>query len=123
MKHRLVASLDSDSLALGSPALVREEGTPSKRCLRGLDWLNFFVADIQTGIGPFVAIYLAASHWNPEQVGIALTIGGLAGVVAQAPGGALVDAARQKRLLLTIGIVLLVTAALLLALTRPFPSS
>ncbi|MFZ0589133.1 MAG: MFS transporter [Bryobacteraceae bacterium] len=120
MKHRSFASHGSDSLALGSPVLVREEGTPSQRSLQGLDWLNFFLADIQTGVGPFVAVYLAASHWNPQQVGIALTIGGLAGVVAQPPGGALVDAARQKRILLTIGIVLLVTVSLLLALHPVF---
>jgi hypothetical protein len=23
--------------------------------LRGLDWLNFFLADVQTGVGPFIA--------------------------------------------------------------------
>jgi MFS family permease len=106
----------------GSPVLEKEAGTPSKRSLRGLDWLNFFLADIQTGVGPFVAVYLAASHWNPEQVGIALTISGLAGVAAHAPGGALIDAVRQKHLLLTIGVVSLVTAALLLALHPAFPT-
>ena len=33
--------------------------TPSARTLHGLDWFNFFLADVQTGIGPFLAIYLA----------------------------------------------------------------
>jgi hypothetical protein len=49
--------------------------TPSARTLRGLDWLNFFLADVQTGIGPFLAIYLAGYGWNEQRVGIALTVG------------------------------------------------
>jgi hypothetical protein len=44
--------------------------------LRGLDWLNFFLADVQTGVGPFLAIYLAGHGWNEERVGFALTVGG-----------------------------------------------
>jgi len=27
--------------------------------LRLLEWLNFFLADVQTGLGPFLAAYLA----------------------------------------------------------------
>jgi hypothetical protein len=38
--------------------------TPSSRTLRGLDWLNSFLADVQTGVGPFLAIYLAGYGWN-----------------------------------------------------------
>jgi hypothetical protein len=37
-----------------------EEKKASPGTLRGLDWLNFFLADVQTGVGPFLAIYLAA---------------------------------------------------------------
>jgi MFS family permease len=81
------------------------------RSLRALDWLNFFLADVQTGVGPFLAVYLAADHWNAQQVGLVLTCGGLAGVLAQTPAGALVDATHRKRALLTIGLALLVVAA------------
>jgi hypothetical protein len=49
-----------------------------RRTQRGLDWLNFFLADVQTGVGPFLAIYLAAYGWNEERVGLALTAGGVA---------------------------------------------
>ena len=34
---------------------------PSRQTLRGLDWFNFLLADVQTGVGPFLAIYLAGS--------------------------------------------------------------
>ncbi|MGI8745106.1 MAG: MFS transporter [Bryobacteraceae bacterium] len=97
-----------------------EECNPSKRSLHGLDWLYFFLADIQTGVGPFLAVYLATQRWNPEQVGIALTIGGLAGVVTQIPAGAVVDRAHRKRLLVVAGLIALVAGSLLLALWPKF---
>lgn len=74
------------------------------RSFRSLDWLNFFLADIQTGIGPFLAIYLTATcHWDPARVGIAVSAAGLATVAAQAPAGALIDATRYKRWLVAAG--------------------
>ena len=35
----------------------------------GLDWFSFFLADIQTGFGPFVAIYLTAHQWAQFDIG------------------------------------------------------
>jgi hypothetical protein len=58
---------------------------PSVGTLRSLDWLNFFLADVQTGVGPFLAIYLAGYGWNEERVGLALTVGGIAGILAKHP--------------------------------------
>lgn len=100
---------------------MASRGPAPQRSLRALDWLNFFLADVQTGVGPFLAVYLAANHWNPQQVGIVLTCGGLAGVVAQTPAGALVDATRRKRLLLGAGIAFLVASSLTLALKPVLP--
>jgi MFS family permease len=81
----------------------------------GLDWTNFFLADVQTGFGTFVAFYLADMGWSKGNVGLALTIGTLASVVTQIPGGALADAVRWKRTLVAIGIVMIGVAALILA--------
>jgi predicted MFS family arabinose efflux permease len=94
--------------------------TPSAGTLRGLDALNFFLADVQTGVGPFLAIYLAAYGWDEQRVGVALTVGGLAGIVAQTPAGALVDRLRSKRALVATGIVALAAGALLIALMPTF---
>ena len=56
---------------------------PSKRSLRALEFLNVFLADVPGGVGPFLAVYLAAGyHWNPENIGIAMSVGGIAGVIA-----------------------------------------
>src|SRR5262249_2334950 len=87
---------------------------------RGLDWMNFFVADVQTGFGSFVAFYLAHLGWSPAGVGLALTFGGLAGVLTQVPGGALADAVSWKRGLAGVGIAMIGVAALIFALV---PSS
>ena len=68
-----------------------------KRSQRGLDWLNFFVADMQTGFGPFVAVYLAAHAWTEGEIGLALGVGAFAAMVSQVPAGALVDTTPRKR--------------------------
>jgi MFS family permease len=88
--------------------------------LRGLDWLNFFLADVQTGVGPFLAIYLAGYGWNEERVGLALTVGGIAAILAQTPVGALVDQVRRKRTLIAAGIGALALGALLIAFVPTF---
>jgi hypothetical protein len=36
----------------------------SARTLRALDWLNFLLADVPTGVGPFLAIYPARYGWH-----------------------------------------------------------
>jgi predicted MFS family arabinose efflux permease len=100
-------------------ASIEAKTSPSQRTLRGLDWLNFLLADVQTGVGPFLAIYLAGYRWNEESVGLALTVGGIAGILTQTPAGALVDFLRSKRALVGMAVAALAAGALLIAL---FPS-
>jgi len=98
---------------------MKPERRGSARSLLGLDLLNYLLADVQTGVGPFLAIYLAAYGWNEQRVGVALTIGGIAGIAAQTPAGALVDRLRSKRALIAAGVIALAAGALLIAF---FPS-
>jgi predicted MFS family arabinose efflux permease len=105
--------------ALGVGGFAGLAKSPSGRTLHGLDWLNFLLADVQTGVGPFLAIYLAGYKWNEERVGLALTVGGIAGILMQTPAGALVDFLRSKRALVGFGVAALAAGALLIAL---FPS-
>jgi MFS family permease len=85
---------------------------------RALDWLNFSLADVQTGVGPFLAAALTAKSWNPAQIGTLLTFGGLLGIGFQTPAGAVVDATHRKRALIGAGILAIVVASLLLAFGR-----
>lgn len=94
------------------------DGTLPARGPRALDLLNFFVADVQTGFGPFVAVYLTTHKWTQVQIGIALTTGTIVALIAQIPAGALVDATRNKRAAASGALICVIIAALLLAL-RP----
>jgi predicted MFS family arabinose efflux permease len=71
-------------------------------------------------VGPFLAIYLAGYGWNEQRVGIALAVGGIAGILTQTPAGALVDRIRSKRALIAAAVVALAAGALLIALAPKF---
>jgi MFS family permease len=85
---------------------------------RALDLVNFFVADVQTGFGPFVAVYLTTHKWTQIEIGFALTLGTMTSLISQLPAGALVDSMRNKRVAASWALVGIIIAALLLAL-RP----
>src|SRR3954471_5555126 len=89
---------------------------------RALDLVNFFVADVQTGFGPFVAVYLTTHKWTQVEIGFALTVGTVTSLISQLPAGALVDAMRNKRMAASGALICVIIAALLLAmLPNPFP--
>ena len=88
---------------------------PTRRSLCGLDWFVFFVADVQTGFGPFVAVYLTAQKWTQIDIGLVLTVGGLVALAGQIPGGALVDAARSERLVAGLAVAAIAISALAFA--------
>jgi hypothetical protein len=60
---------------------------------------------MQIAFGPIVAAYLVVQGGRAEDIGFALSIGGTASLVSQAPGGELVDSVRAKRLLVAAGVV------------------
>lgn len=89
----------------------------SRRSLLSLDALSFFIADVQTGFGPFIAVYLATSGWSAGEIGEALSIGSIAAMVSQLPGGALVDRLANKRIAAGASCVIVAVAALLFGLS------
>ena len=59
---------------------------------RPLDALNFFLADVRDGLGPYLAVYLlAVQHWDAASIGVVISIGGIVGLLAQTPAGAFID--------------------------------
>src|ERR1700746_1743038 len=95
---------------------ARPAAEPMARSLRGLDWLNFFVANFQTGFGPFISVYLTGVGWTQGAIGAALSAGTVAGMVSQVPGGILVDAVRGKRAAAAVAIMAIMASALSIAL-------
>jgi MFS family permease len=91
------------------------ERMASERSLRGLDWLNFFKADAQTTVGPYLAIFLlAARHWDLAKIGIAMSVPGFVTILTQTPAGALVDSIPRKRALVTWSALALGAGCLIL---------
>jgi MFS family permease len=85
---------------------------PSRRSLRGLDWFIFFVADVQTGFGPFVSVYLTAQRWTQVDIGLVQSAAGLVALAGQIPGGALVDFARSERRVAGLAVAAISVSAL-----------
>ena len=85
---------------------------PSRESLRGLDWFIFFLADVQTGFGPFVAVYLTTQKWTQVEIGTVLSIGGIVALIGQMPGGAIIDAARSERLVAGLAVATIACVAL-----------
>src|SRR5215467_8482890 len=90
--------------------------SPSSTSLSGLDAINFFLAGMQAGFGPFVAVLLADEKWTQQNIGYVLSVGGLAGLLSQLPGGELLDASRSKRLLFALSAIVVAVSALVIAL-------
>ncbi|MGH7153405.1 MAG: MFS transporter [Acetobacteraceae bacterium] len=93
---------------------------PSDRSQRGLDALNFFIADVETAFGPFISVYLASYGWNQSAIGEVLTINTAIALATQTPAGALVDWIARKRLVVVACLMLIVGGALLIALLPTF---
>jgi MFS family permease len=93
----------------------------SPQSRRGLDWLVFFVADIQTGFGPFVAVFLTTQKWTQVDIGLVLTISGLVSLIGQLPLGAVVDAARSVRAMAALSLVGIGVSAIAFAAWPLFP--
>src|SRR5262245_28783589 len=96
--------------------------TPPVESLRALDWLNLLLAALLTGFGPFVGLHLAGEGWMPANVGLVLTVSGLAGLLTQIPAGELIDMARSKRVLVGAGAAAVTSGIVLLALRPDFSS-
>src|SRR5205085_10103451 len=73
--------------------------------------LNFFMADVRDGLGPFLGVFLQSQGWSPAAIGLVMAVGGYAGMVATTPLGAFVDATRAKRALMIVAAVTIVAAS------------
>src|SRR5437899_11093659 len=87
----------------------------SRRSQRGLAWFACFVADVQTGFGPFISVYVPAQAWTQVDIGLVLSVSGLVALIGQMPGGALVDVARSERRVAGYAMAAISASALALA--------
>jgi MFS family permease len=95
--------------------------SPSNASLSGLDGVNFFLAGILAGFGPYLAAYLADQKWTQENIGFVLTASGVAGLLSQLPGGELLDTVRSKRAVVVAGVAMVAVSAVIIAFQPSFP--
>jgi MFS family permease len=89
----------------------------------GLDGVNFFLAAALAGFGPYVPAYLADQKWTQTDIGLVLTVGSLAGLLSQLPGGEVLDKVRSKRAVIAVGVSIVILSALILAFWPRLPSA
>jgi MFS family permease len=114
-----------DRIEGGRQARDADTRAPASKALRGLDALNFFLADVRDGLGPYLAIYLIAVRgpdqgWNEATTGLVMTIAGILGLVAQTPAGALIDATNHKRAVVIGGAIAVTASCLVLPFIANF---
>src|SRR3954451_16413897 len=121
-RHSARSEALGDNVAQRAPPEAGLMAATGRHGRRGLDGVNFFVAAVQTGFGAFVAVYLTENRWTPAQVGFALTIATMCGLLSQIPAGAFVDRLRDKRHAVRTGALGVGVGAVLLALTPSEPA-
>ena len=127
-QHREPHAIERGPSDCDDPVVRTEAGAvdaatnvPSRGSLRGLDWFIFFLADVQTGFGPFVAVYLTTQKWTQVEIGSVLSIGSVVALLGQMPGGAIIDAAKSERLVAGLAIATIGCSALAYAAWPIFP--
>jgi MFS family permease len=97
------------------------EISPTTASLHGLDGVNFFLAGVLAGFGPYVAVYLADQKWTQEKIGFVLSASALAGLLSQVPGGELLDSTRAKRVIVALGVLVVAVSAMIIEFRPTFP--
>ncbi len=94
----------------------RTEPKPAKRSLRGLDGLNFLMADVQSGLGPYLSVFLKADqHWQPGPIGLVMSVGSIVAAILQIPAGLLVDSLAFRRALIAFSALSIALGCLIVA--------
>jgi MFS family permease len=93
--------------------MTRQEG--------GLDALNFFLADVRDGLGPYLAIYLlTVQKWDAASIGLVMSVGGIAAILAQTPAGNFIDVTRYKRTAIIVAAIVVTACCLVLPIAPGF---
>ncbi|MDF5729802.1 MAG: MFS transporter [Rhizonema sp. PD38] len=101
--RKLKQAVNNLPLSYQKYSLSKSQATSKHQSLNALNRLNLSLGDVRDVFEPYLAIFLASDrHWNQAQVGIALSTTSIAGIVAQTPVGALVDASQNKPVLVAL---------------------
>jgi MFS family permease len=117
-KAGVAPEMDALSSQAGLPVSGKAEGQAKaarRRAPFAFNIVNFFLADVAGGLGPFLPAWLASVlHWAPERIGIVMTVGSIAGLVFNTPAGAMVDRFGRPKLMIALGSAFILAGTLLL---------
>jgi predicted MFS family arabinose efflux permease len=86
-----------------------------------LDGINFLMADVRDGVGPYLSVFLkGGQNWEPGAIGIAMAASSIASALCQIPAGLLVDSLKIKRLLVAVSGLMVAAGCLLIAIYPRF---
>jgi len=98
-----------------------ENSASVARAGHALDAANFFLADVRDGLGPYLAVYLLTEQkWDEASIGVVMSVATFAGILAQTPAGALIDATKAKRLVMVAAAIVVTIGSLLLPVMPSF---
>ena len=100
--------------------MTRPSNESAAKAIWPLLSLNFFMADMQAGIGPFLGVFLLAHGWQSGLIGTVMTVGGVAGMLMTTPAGALIDATKRKKLYVIVPGICTVIASGIVLLSQSF---
>jgi MFS family permease len=98
-----------------------QEPSSKGQAKAALQSLNFFMADMQAGIGPFLGVFLQQRGWTSGPIGTVMTAGGVAGMIMTVPAGAFIDHTEKKRLVVIVTGICTVLASFLILLSQSAP--
>src|ERR1700744_5505579 len=82
--------------------------------------VNFFMADMQSGIGPFLGVFLLEHGWASGTIGTAMTIGNIAGMLITTPVGGFIDTSNHKRVWVIVPGIAVVAASSTILIWQSF---
>lgn len=107
----------------GTGRAAGQGGAASARDLhpRKFDLLNLTLVDVNGGLRPYLNVFLLVHReWSATTVGLVTTLAGLVGVGLQAPLGAVIDRARDKRWAIVAALLAASAGAVVIALWPQF---
>ncbi|EPM5612331.1 MFS transporter [Campylobacter upsaliensis] len=75
-----------------------------------LAWLNFFIADVRDGLGPYLGVFLKEYQFGESHIGLIVTSASLCALIFGIPLGIFIDKTRFKRGVIALCIVGIVLA-------------
>jgi MFS family permease len=111
---------EAGDMSVTTGSLGTTDVSASSPSLHGLDGINFFLAAVLAGFGPYVPAYLVDQKWTQTEIGLVLTAGSVAGLLSQLPGGELLDKVRSKRAVIAIAVCIVILSALFLHSGRAY---